>query len=371
MKYKTVTWLATCAAFMHVQHASAQSSVTIYGLLSAGVAYSPNASGQRMLEADSGQNQNPRWGLRGVEDLGGGTKAIFTFENGFNIYTGTAAQNGRLFGRQGFMGLTNTTWGTLTTGRQYDSVVDYLGPNTGAAWYASIGDSDNTWNDLRIQNSVKYSTPEVRGFKAEALYGFSNTGSFNDNSAFSFGAGYKNGPFSWNVAYAEYKNPNSADNTNGAISNDYAGTYLLFTHSDTAARAAATEQRIMGTGVLDSIGQLQLGAMITNVRYTYLDASHLTLNNFQVSANYNIRQDFVVGAGYVFTRGKYDDPNTTPMWHELNVVADYYLSKSTDISIMSYAQLAAGDAQHATVLGFGTASGKRQLVITTGIKHKF
>jgi GBP family porin len=92
------------------------------------------------------------------------------------------AQNGRLFGRQGFMGLINTSWGTLTMGRQYDSVVDYLGPNTGAAWYASIGDSDNTWNDLRIQNSVKYSTPEVRGFKAEALYGFSNTGSFNDNS---------------------------------------------------------------------------------------------------------------------------------------------------------------------------------------------
>ena len=261
MKYKTITSLAACAFFAHAQHASAQSSVTIYGLLSAGFAYSPNASGQRMLEADSGQNQNPRWGLRGVEDLGGGTKAIFTFENGFNIYTGTAAQNGRLFGRQGFMGLTNTTWGTLTMGRQYDSVVDYLGPNTGAAWYASIGDSDNTWNDLRIQNSVKYSMPEVRGFKAEALYGFSNTGSFNDNSAFSFGAGYKHGSFSWNAAYAEYKNPNSADNTNGAISNDYAGTYLLFTHSDTAAQAAATVQRIMGTGVLDSIGQLHLGAM--------------------------------------------------------------------------------------------------------------
>jgi GBP family porin len=281
------------------------------------------------------------------------------------------AQNGRLFGRQGFMGLINTSWGTLTMGRQYDSVVDYLGPNTGAAWYASIGDNDNTWNDLRIQNSVKYSTREFHGFRAEALYGFSNTSSFNDNSAFSFGVGYKNGSFSWNAAYAEYKNPNSADNTNGAISNDYAGTYLLFTHSITAAQAAATEQRTMGTGVLDSIGQLQLGAMITNVHYTYLDASHLTLNNFQVSANYNVRSDFVVGAGYVLTRGKYDVPDITPIWHELNVVADYYVSKSTDISIMSYAQLAAGDAQHATVLGFGTASGKRQLVVTTGIKHRF
>jgi hypothetical protein len=50
-----------------------------------------------------------------------GLSAIFTLENGFNASNGALGQNGRLFGRQAYVGLASTRYGTLTFGRQYGS----------------------------------------------------------------------------------------------------------------------------------------------------------------------------------------------------------------------------------------------------------
>ncbi len=74
----------------------------------------------------SGFAQGSRWGLKGTEDLGGGLKALFQLENGFNASNGKAAQGGLMFGRQAYVGLSDNQWGSVTLGRQYDSVIDYL-----------------------------------------------------------------------------------------------------------------------------------------------------------------------------------------------------------------------------------------------------
>ena len=76
------------AAFAASSAAMAQSSITLYGMLDAGIGY---------VEHQWPQAVRPRWwcrrfeqvGPQGTEDLGGGLKAIFKIENGFNI--GTAA----------------------------------------------------------------------------------------------------------------------------------------------------------------------------------------------------------------------------------------------------------------------------------------
>jgi Outer membrane protein (porin) len=107
MKLLKFAPLAIAGALSSAAHA--QSSVTLYGLISAGVGYATNQGGKNAWQALSGTNQNPRWGLKGVEDLGGGTTAIFQLENGFNVMTGTASQNGREFGRQAFVGLASKT----------------------------------------------------------------------------------------------------------------------------------------------------------------------------------------------------------------------------------------------------------------------
>ncbi|CAG9274600.1 porin [Paraburkholderia unamae] len=372
MKLKTHALALICLAGAHAGAANAQSTVTLYGLISVGIAWSPNQSGHHTWQALSGQNQSPRWGLRGTEDLGGGNSAVFTLENGFNPYNGSASQSGRLFGRQAYVGLSSQRWGTLTAGRQYDAVVDYLGPNTAWSWLGSVGDSDNTFNNIRIQNSLKYVTPNIKGFKATALYGFSNApGGFSNNRAFSFGASYDFGGLNWNIAYAQYDSPYSSTNQPGAVDNDYSASYLIFTHSAADPKAYASRQKIFGTGGFYTAGSAIFGAMYSNVNYDYLDATHLTLNNFNVSARYYVRPWLLLGAAYVFTRGVYDHPREIPMWHELNLAVVYSLSKRTDLSMLTFMQRAAGDAHHATILGYGSASGNRQLVVTLGIKHKF
>jgi predicted porin len=83
--------------------------------------------------AERGTINGSRWGLRGAEDLGGGLKAIFVLENGFSVQNGRLAQDGREFGRQAYVGVGSTQFGTVTLGRQYDSLVDFVAPLSGTA----------------------------------------------------------------------------------------------------------------------------------------------------------------------------------------------------------------------------------------------
>src|SRR4051794_39968709 len=92
--------LASVASVAH-----AQGSVTLYGILNEGVNYINNQGGGSAIGAVKGQTNGSRWGFRGTEDLGGGLKAIFVLENGFDGSAGTLSQGGRLFGRSAWMGL--------------------------------------------------------------------------------------------------------------------------------------------------------------------------------------------------------------------------------------------------------------------------
>ena len=93
---------------------------------------------------------------------------------------GTNGQGGREFGRQAFVGLSSDQYGAVTLGRQYDSVVDYLGPlaltgtQYGGTQFAHPFDNDNLDNSFRVNNSVKYTSANYAGFKFGGMYGFSN-----------------------------------------------------------------------------------------------------------------------------------------------------------------------------------------------------
>src|SRR5438034_827122 len=101
-----VSVLGLCAAT-----AQAQSSVTIYGLVDTGITYTNKVLNTTTSQSGSkfsvhpGAMQGSRLGFRGVEDLGGGMKALFVLENGFAVDTGTMLQGGLLFGRKSVVGL--------------------------------------------------------------------------------------------------------------------------------------------------------------------------------------------------------------------------------------------------------------------------
>src|SRR5260370_36937450 len=102
---KALLALAGLGTFAGVAHA--QSSVTLYGIVDAGFVYNNNSGGHKLYETRAGNLQGDRWGLRGTEDLGGGLKALFVLENGFNAFNGTLGQKGDEYGRQAYVGLTS------------------------------------------------------------------------------------------------------------------------------------------------------------------------------------------------------------------------------------------------------------------------
>lgn len=137
--------------------AMAQSSVTLYGIVDEGIDYTNNAGTGSAWKMQSGDALSSRWGVKGTEDLGGGLQAIFNLENGFDASSGALSQPDRMFGRQAFVGVTSSTFGTVTMGRQYDSVVDFVAPltangNWGGYLFSHPLDNDNTDDTFRIGN---------------------------------------------------------------------------------------------------------------------------------------------------------------------------------------------------------------------------
>ena len=187
---KTLIAFAALSAIAGV--AQAQSSVTLYGLVDAFVgqtskevnstsaATPASAKLKQNVVNSSGQN-NSRWGLKGTEDLGGGLKAVFQLEGGFDTDTGgsstTSNQGGSLFGRQSWVGLSSSTMGTVGLGRQYPAYDDLRGATnmiydsnfatTGTVWGAGVKDYQN-----RSSNAIKYISPDFAGFSGAVSYGF-------------------------------------------------------------------------------------------------------------------------------------------------------------------------------------------------------
>lgn len=88
--------------------AQAADSVTLYGLIDAGIGYEKvkfNGNSQSRVAGVQGVSSGSRFGLRGSEDLGDGLRAVFNLEGGFGPMNGQSLQSGRLWGRQATVGL--------------------------------------------------------------------------------------------------------------------------------------------------------------------------------------------------------------------------------------------------------------------------
>ena len=157
---KTSSLLAvTLSALAGATAAQAQSGVTLYGIIDAGIETVSNAApgGGRITRVPSNTGMLPsRFGMRGKEDLGSGLSAIFTLESGFTPDTGTLAQGGRLFGRQSLVGLSGA-WGAVTLGRQWTMTFwstidsDIAGPSI-----YGISALDSYLPNARADNAIAY-----------------------------------------------------------------------------------------------------------------------------------------------------------------------------------------------------------------------
>lgn len=217
--------------------ASAQSNVTVYGIVDAAVMYNTNqtATGGNKMTVDAGQLLTSRWGIKGSEDLGGGMKAIFNLEGtlandtgaagagfGGNVFT-QAGNNTSLFDRLAWVGLSGA-FGTVTLGRNNILGVDSVGladpislahagsnPNVMFAAMNSGGSyggfgTNQGGTALRQNNSIKYVSPIMSGFGGALMYGFGEKAGDTSASSYMGASGFfTDGTNGVAIAYAKMK----------------------------------------------------------------------------------------------------------------------------------------------------------------------
>jgi len=198
---KSLVALAVLAAVAGTSYA--QTNVSIYGVVDAGISYTDNgaAANSKTWGLGSGQQSGSRLGFKGSEDLGGGLSAIFTLENGFTVDDGAQGQ-GRLFGRQAFVGL-NGGFGSVKLGRQYNPIrvaAEAIDPFA----LGLAGDLKRIFNVYgeRADNTINYSTPNLSGFSGQIAYSFGEVaGSTSAGRQLGLSGTYANGPVYLTLAY--------------------------------------------------------------------------------------------------------------------------------------------------------------------------
>ena len=386
--------LAAVASIACAGSAWAQSSVTLYGVVDASIEYAnhvgavPTLANQfnpgpahDVVRMNSGGLSGSRWGIRGLEDLGGGTQAVFVLESGFNGDSGTMQQSGRLFGRQAFVGIKSATYGQLSLGRQYTSLFDGI-VNFVPAYFATQYEPITlfTGANFREDNTIKY-TANLGAFTGVAHYSFGTglalpqvvqtglaiggngevPGQARRDSAYGASLTYTGGSLWAVVAYDQF-NPSIGTTTSAS-----SGTFRKAT---AALSYNLPLGRIMG-GYRWGQNKTPAGAAIGRDDFFWIGGI------YQATAALS----FTLEYGYDKVRNVFGNTSVANPW-QVNLIADYSFSRRTDVylsaayaknaglmldsALIAYANsLALGNSY---VLGNGASS---MVGVSVGVRHKF
>jgi predicted porin len=189
---KSLLALAVLGAFAGA--ASAQSSVTLYGLLDLSIAKSnggtqPNAGAPAGKAYNMQQSAASRLGFRGSEDIGGGWSAQFQIEHRFTPDDGNTNVATPFWGARSYVQITNSAVGSVYMGRDY-----------GPEFWPAVKTDPFGWDGVGQINGLQYAgySTSLNGASSVRT---SNTGGFKSRSfggltvqlAVSLGEGQTNG----------------------------------------------------------------------------------------------------------------------------------------------------------------------------------
>lgn len=340
---KSLLALAVLSAFAGA--ASAQTSVTVYGVVDMAVQHENNGGAAGSKTAlDSGIESGSRLGFKGSEDLGGGLKANFQLEMGVNADTGASSQGGVLFGRQAFVGLSGN-FGSVNFGRQYAPIfiaTDSVDPfdagiisGTAGVGTSSTGILGLFGTPFRTNNTVNYTTTNLGGFSGSAAYSFGEVA--GDNSAsrqIGLSGTYANGPALATVAYHK---------ANDVLGN---GTKFVFVGGTwdfkVVKAAAAYGTTKTDTGVLTQVDNKTAMLGVT-----------VPVGPGNILGSWVHQKNELVGGGKS---------------NQLAVGYTYAMSKRTDL-YTSYSRTANDTNDNAG--GLAAGNGLTDKLFNVGIRHKF
>lgn len=206
--------------------AMAQSSVTLFGRIDAGLATQakettgadPVASKRQSLQ-NGNLLQNSYWGIKGTEDLGGGLKANFELQSQFTPDTGAGQAN--MFQRLSTVGFSGG-FGAVNLGRQY-TAYDTLRASTDNVLDTNVTTSSDVWKATglanytnRVDNSIRFDSAVYSGFSGSISYAFGENEKVAPNDVgdatnnISLHVKYAAGPLLVGYAHQEEKQPYAA-----------------------------------------------------------------------------------------------------------------------------------------------------------------
>ena len=300
---KSLLALAALTAFSGV--ASAQSSVTLFGIIDVNARQVDNGSGGKLKTLSTDGIASSRLGFRGIEDLGGGLRAGFWLEGDISPDTGggnkTAANvNGSTadpmtWTRRATVSLLGG-FGEIRLGRDYTTTFNnlanydmfgYVGVSSIANVRGTFLGSGGAGTAVRANNTVSYFLPTLGGLygQAEVAAGEQATG----NKFVGARLGYAAGPVNVGGAYGKtYKTGTMLDDLKtlnfGASFN--AG-FLTVQGSYEKSDYNGTNQKLASVGVLVPIG-----------------AGTIKLNGTKASGSSDTLKATLLGAGYVYDVSK-------------------------------------------------------------------
>lgn len=384
---KSLLALAVLGAFAGVAHA--QSSVSIYGIVDAGMVYTSkavntagNGTGSK-FSLNSPVTQGSRIGFKGTEDLGGGLSAIFNLEAGFKTDTGAlddSKTSNTLFRRKSVVGLAGN-FGTVLLGRQTDfadsisyltSVADF------AAFTGAVGHNLDRLEGTRTNNSVSYTTTNLNGFTGNLMYGFGEqAGQTSAGQAFGGGLKYDNGPLGLGLNYYQAKQGSTPADTSLLIGTTGAGD---------ATNAGKSAVKVLNLAASYQFGPARVYGNYSRVKQdlntgspTALASKTLGAANkvdvYEIGTAYSLTPTMKLLGAVTHSRADFNSSSKGKLT-QVSLGADYWLSKRTDL----YAFVAniratnmansggLGDVTGNAVTGNADAS---QNLVAMGIRHKF
>jgi len=357
---------AVIALSISMQGAFAQSNVTIFGVIDAGVSYISNEGGGKNIKTDDGILAPNLLGVRGSEDLGDGYHANFALVNQFSLSSG-AIVGSSLFSRNAFVAIGSERTGNISLGNQYDFMVDSLaskgndvamdvtglysfrnGPFNKLALPNNLTgafDWDHLAGSSPITNSVKYVSPSSGGFSAGAMYGFGEVaGAVGANNAVSAGLNYDNGPMGIGAAYTNQK----------------------FAKSSTEG---ATSVQNWGIGAHYKVDTWTFKSLLTTV--------HNRVNNagvwmVETGAVHQFASVWQASASYMYMKGNEAVDNNHA--HQLSAALHYFASKRTTLYLAAVYQRA-NEGANAQINGIldsnGASSSASQSILRIGMRTAF
>jgi predicted porin len=321
MKLKWGMQVLIVSTALFGEAAYAQSSVQLYGLIDAFVAEKKAMGGKSAVLAGNGGMTASYWGMRGEEDIGGGTSVIFDLESYFNVQNGTMGRTGfksdGLFSRNAYVGLKGR-YGTVTAGL-IPPLLWFSTITFNPFWnsfvfspivlhsYVPVNGQGVFGNAGEWSNSVYYSTPIVNGMVAKAMYSFGNDAGHLGQNKWTGQVSYNQGGFAVSAVYQQIKFSVVAEDL---------GTSL----------AGLTTQSVANLGTSYDMGFLKLYGQYQHI-WDSISTGDVGINTGQAGFSIPLGDGRILGSdAYSKSTGKSNAYRNT--WA---LSYDYSLSKRTDV----------------------------------------